>query len=145
MKDWSTDPRPGYLVNRASRLYRNYSHSRLTSIGLAEGQVPVIMSLSDGLAENQRNLARAAGVEQPTMAQTLARMERDGLIERSPDPEDGRSSLVRLTPLAKASFPTVLRTLESANEQALLGFSDDEIQSFTGLLKRVISNLEKED
>jgi DNA-binding MarR family transcriptional regulator len=45
------------------------------------------------------------GIEQPTMAFTLRRMERDGIIERSPDPEHGRKSLVKLTARA-ARDPT---------------------------------------
>lgn len=31
------------------------------------------------------------------MAQLIARMERDGIVRREPDPRDGRSSLVFLT------------------------------------------------
>ncbi|MFD1532387.1 winged helix DNA-binding protein [Pseudonocardia aurantiaca] len=37
------------------------------------------------------------------MASTLARMERDGLVERVPDPHDRRRSLVHLTPRAARS------------------------------------------
>jgi DNA-binding MarR family transcriptional regulator len=35
------------------------------------------------------------------MAQMLTRMERDGLIERTPDPADGRSSHIALTKVAQ--------------------------------------------
>ena len=45
----------------------------------------------------QAELLDLIGIEQPTMAFTLRRMERDGIIERSPDPEHGRKSLVKLT------------------------------------------------
>lgn len=144
MKDWSTDPRPGYLVNRASRLFRNFSNGRLKEMGLGDGQVPVLMTLSDGEPATQKELAKKAGVEQPTMAQMLARMERDDLIERWADPEDGRSSLVQLTRQAMDHIPAVIMTLQAANEVALRGFSEAESRQLTELLGRAVANLEAE-
>lgn len=77
------------------------------------------------------------------MAQMLARMERDGLIERTPDPHDGRSSLVTLTTTAKRRLPKATTTLFQGNHEALDGFSDEEAAQFIGMLKRVIGNLDK--
>jgi DNA-binding MarR family transcriptional regulator len=37
-------------------------------------------------------------VSQPAITQLVARLERDGLVERRPDPRDGRAVLVRATP-----------------------------------------------
>jgi DNA-binding MarR family transcriptional regulator len=39
-------------------------------------------------------LARLERVQRPTVTRTLGCLEREGLIERTPDPADGRSSLV---------------------------------------------------
>jgi DNA-binding MarR family transcriptional regulator len=41
-------------------------------------------------------LADLERVKRPTVTRTLGCLERDGLIERAPDPEDGRSSLVAI-------------------------------------------------
>jgi DNA-binding MarR family transcriptional regulator len=43
------------------------------------------------------DLANAEGVRPQSMAQTVGDLEADGLIERRPDPEDGRRALVELT------------------------------------------------
>jgi DNA-binding MarR family transcriptional regulator len=45
----------------------------------------------------QAELSRLIGIEQPTMAITLRRMERDGLIQRKPDTDHGRRSHVKLS------------------------------------------------
>ncbi|MCR6482836.1 MarR family transcriptional regulator [Amycolatopsis sp. OK19-0408] len=42
-------------------------------------------------------LATAEGVSQPSMSQLVQRLERQGLVTRISDPEDGRASLVALT------------------------------------------------
>jgi DNA-binding MarR family transcriptional regulator len=41
-------------------------------------------------------LARIEAVKRPTVTRTLGCLERDGLVDRTPDPADGRSSLVAL-------------------------------------------------
>jgi DNA-binding MarR family transcriptional regulator len=41
-------------------------------------------------------LARIEAVKRPTVTRTLGCLEREGLVERTPDPADGRSSLVAL-------------------------------------------------
>jgi DNA-binding MarR family transcriptional regulator len=45
--------------------------------------------LSDLLATEQ--------IKQPALTSAVAKLERDGLIERRPDPSDGRASLLSLT------------------------------------------------
>ncbi|WP_369264759.1 MarR family winged helix-turn-helix transcriptional regulator [Streptomyces sp. R35] len=37
-------------------------------------------------------------ITQPAITQLVSRLEREGLVERQPDPEDGRAVLVRVTP-----------------------------------------------
>lgn len=41
-------------------------------------------------------LAEIEGVKRPTMTRTLSFLEGEGLIERTPDPADGRSSLIAI-------------------------------------------------
>jgi DNA-binding MarR family transcriptional regulator len=50
---------------------------------------------------------------------TMVRLlERDGLVERRPDPEDGRAALVFLTPRARAFEPIAEATLRDLARQA---------------------------
>ena len=87
------------MTNRAARLFVRALDRRL--LNGSAGQMPVFLALMDGNAYTQTELARIAAVEQPTMANTLARMERDGLIARTPDPADRRSSLVSLNKVGR--------------------------------------------
>ena len=84
---------PGHLISLAARGFARLSEARLKPLGFGVGYLPVLVALKNGRAETQRHLARFAKIEQPSMAQMLVRMERDGLIRRAPDPADGRSSL----------------------------------------------------
>lgn len=133
---------PGHLISLAARGFSRLSESRLKPLGFGIGQLPVLIALQDGTASTQRDLAKFARVEQPPMAQMLARMERDGLIERRPDPVDGRSSRVVITKIAKKRMPEAINILLQGNSEAMTGFTSAEKQQLTDLLVRLISNLE---
>lgn len=71
----------------------------------------------------------------------LARMERDGLIQREPDPADGRSSLISLSESATALLGPARDILFQGNREALAGFEQGEIDQLVSLLGRVIANV----
>jgi MarR family transcriptional regulator, transcriptional regulator for hemolysin len=103
----------------------------------------VLVALRDGGASTQRDLARFAKIEQPPMAQMLVRMERDGLIRRTPDPADGRSSRITLTKAAEARLPDATTTLLKGNREVLRDFTDEEVELLVDLLTRLIANLDR--
>ena len=134
---------PGHLISLAARGFARLSEARLKPRGFGVGHLPVLVALQHGEASTQRDLARFAKVEQPPMAQMLARMERDGLILRTPDPADGRSSRVSLTDLAQARLPDAIVALREGNAEALDGFTAAEATQFVDMLRRVITNLDR--
>lgn len=142
MKRDSDPPPPGYLLNRAWRLLSRLTDARPKECGVMSGRVPILACLNHNPPMTQSALARAILIEQPTMAATLARMERDGLIERHAGPADGRSSLIRLTPAAVAKFPAVRAVLARGHEEMQAGFSPAERAAPLDLLGRVVANVE---
>ncbi len=135
---------PGHYINRIARLSTRWTEPRLQELGLAVAQVPVFGSLKHYGPLSQKDLANLLHVEQPTMAQLLARMERDGLIQRTPDPNDGRSSLISLTPSAIKRSGPARDVLIEGRRIALRGFSERDTSTLTRLLKRIVQNLEEE-
>ena len=143
IEKWDVLSTPGHLVSLAARGFARLSEARLRPLGFGVGHLPVLIALRDGRADTQRDLARFARIEQPPMAQMLARMERDGLIRRTPDPEDGRSSRVALTETALSRLPDAVVALYQGNRDALDGFSDAEVAQLVSLLGRLIANLDR--
>ncbi len=134
---------PGHLVSLAARNFARLSEARLKPLGFAPGHLPVLVALRDDHADTQRDLARFAKIEQPPMAQMLNRMERDGLIDRKPDPKDGRSQMISLTPMALERMPIAIDALMEGNREALSGLTDEQKAVFTGLLVHIIANLDQ--
>ena len=134
---------PGHLISLAARGFARLSESRLKPLGFGVGQLPVLVALQNGSASTQGELARFAKIGQPPMAQMLARMERDGLIERTRDPADGRSSHIVLTKAAQERMPEAITTLLQGNSEAMNGFTQEESLQLINLLTRLIENLDK--
>ena len=134
---------PGHLISLAARGFARLSEARLKPLGFGVGHLPVLVALRDGGASTQRDLARFARIEQPPMAQMLARMERDGLIQRTPDPADGRSSRITLTKVAEARLPDAVAVLLRGNREVLRDFTDEEAGLLVALLTRLIASLDR--
>ncbi len=140
--EWDPKAHPGHYFSRISRALTRIGDQRFQELGFATAQLPVLTALKDGACRSQTELARLAKVEQPSMAQLLARMERDGLIRREPDPADRRSSLVSLTEVAEARLPAGRAILRQANREMTEGLTKAEVGTLVDLLRRVLTNVE---
>lgn len=131
----------GYLANHMARLFAHGLQDRIQPLGLTTGQFPALLELwaEDGLT--QRELVERIDIEQATMANTLARMERDGLVTRRRHPSDARAQQVWLTEKAKALEVPATRAAMEQNAVALDGLTDAEKADFLDLMRRVIGNM----
>jgi len=137
---------PHNPLRRMGFIHRDYWRvvdGPLRDFGFAMGQLPVLMALKNGESLAQAELARLARVEQPSMAQLLNRMERDGLIVRVDDPRDRRSRLVSLAVGVIERMQAARTMMDAVGQEALDGFSDEEIERLDDMLKRVAANLER--
>ena len=133
----------GNLTGRASRLYGKVIDRRLAVLGVSSGQLPVFFALGDGGAMSQKALVEQATIEQSTMAATLTRMVRDGLVQRGPDPKDGRGALFSLTPEALAKIPEIAATGMATNAEAMEGLTPEQAEAYRQTLRTIIANLER--
>ncbi|WP_051111795.1 MarR family winged helix-turn-helix transcriptional regulator [Sciscionella marina] len=133
----------GYEVNHAARLLANALRERIESLGVVPGQFAQLLALyeTDGLTQAQ--LCERVEIEQPTMANTLARMQRDGLITRVPDPQDRRRSLVMLTSRARDLEPDLVAAAREVIALATQGLTDQQVETFMTTIATVIANLDK--
>lgn len=130
------------MTNWAARLFARAIDRNLRDIGVTSGMLPVFFALGEGAWLSQKALTKSAGIEQPTMAATLLRMERDGLIERRADPEDRRSRLIGLTPDAMEKAVRVRQAVGAVNGLALETFTDAERAHYLALLEKIVSSLQ---
>ncbi len=90
------------------------------------------------------DLGRRAGLEPSTMTGLLDRMERDGLVERRPDPADRRVLKIFLTATGAGIRETVTGIVDSTLVGLLSGVDADEIDTLKDLLRKVLVNVREE-
>jgi DNA-binding MarR family transcriptional regulator len=83
-------------------------------------------------------LAAESGVSQPSMTELVGRLERDGLVTRLSDPQDGRATLVDITASGRAQRSQLRRTTHDRVVE-LLEILPAEDQATLSLAMRVAS------
>jgi DNA-binding MarR family transcriptional regulator len=140
---WQPEASVSYWVNRLSRALLLDFNERLQPLGFAMSHMPVIGALVGGGARSPTELALAARVEPPSMAETLARMERDGIIERTTNPDDRRSSLVTLTRRSRSRLDKARAALIDGEREAVGDLDATERRQLRTLLERVVRTVEQ--
>ena len=74
----------------------------LAGLGLHPGHELLLMHLWDTGPQRQSDLAAEFDTDSASMTRTVKRLERAGFVRRSPDPHDGRATLVESTPAGTA-------------------------------------------
>lgn len=96
----------GRLLSAAARSVERDWDERLRAIGLPHAALIAVDILIRTGPTGADTIARTARVQPQTMSRTLERMERDGLVERTPHPDDRRRRLVTVTDRGRRAWET---------------------------------------
>jgi DNA-binding MarR family transcriptional regulator len=131
------------LINLAARLTNKAARIRMGTIGAWPGQIPLFLWLleEDGLI--QKDLVERSNMEQSTVAEHLDRMERDGFIYRKQGKDDKRKYRFYLTDKARLASRDLIRSLETGARTFTKGIEEDELATFTRVIRQIIANLDE--
>jgi MarR family transcriptional regulator, transcriptional regulator for hemolysin len=134
-------PPIGLLLAATSKSVGRAFNDALAAQG---GSIPIWLILNALKGERRRSqleLARAVGIEGPTMTRHLDGLERAGLVERQRDPVDRRAVQVQLTRAGHALHGRLLKAVISFNQQLRTGLSSDDLQTLRRVLGRLRENV----
>jgi DNA-binding MarR family transcriptional regulator len=115
-----------HAVLRTSRALRQEA---VGESGLSPTQLSALVSIYREGPLTPSELAAVERVKRPTMTRTLACLEREGLIERTPDPADGRSSLVALNDAGQDALAVQRRRKSAYLARRLRKLDPDEVET----------------
>ena len=132
----------GYQVNHLARLLAHALGAQIAPLGVVPGQFAQLLALYEEDDLTQRELVERVRVEQATMANTLQRMQRDGLVRCVADPTDRRRTRVQLTQHARALEGDLVTAARAVNATATRGLSEQEVADYLRITATLIRNLE---
>lgn len=132
-----------YLAGQLAKGFARSLQKRALSLGFSPGQFPVLLELwqQDGLTQKQ--LLDKLEVEQATLANTLSRMERDGLIARAPHPTDKRAQVITLTELGRDLEEKAVQAAAEADTALFDGFRQFERELMIEYMRRIVEGSRK--
>lgn len=132
----------GFLLKDVSRLYsRNFErHAIELNLTLAQCKVLSYLQRNEGIS--QVRLAYLTDTDPMTLVRILDRMERDGLIERRPDPADRRARRLFLHASALPVLEEIWRVSDRARAETLSGLSAVDRAQLVKLMQRIQSNVD---
>jgi MarR family transcriptional regulator, transcriptional regulator for hemolysin len=108
------------------------------------GSIPIwliLNALKNEPRRTQLELARAVGIEGPTMTRHLDGLEQAGLVERRRDSVDRRAVQVQLTRAGHTLHGRLLKAVIAFNRQLRTGLSSDDADTLRRLLGQLQENV----
>jgi DNA-binding MarR family transcriptional regulator len=128
-------------ISRLARLLRHRIDGQLTSFGLTGVQLGLLNRLARAEGLVQAELGRRVAIEPATLTGILQRLEREGWVRRSCDPENRRLQRVWLTEKALDDLPALQRVQARHRKRVLAGFAPEDLAQLEALLDRIEGNL----
>ena len=131
----------GFLLAKASQRFNEVLAERFADRGFPElrasyGSVLVPLFERDGLRLGE--LAAAARLSKQAMTGLVKRCEADGLVQRGPDPTDGRAFNVRLTARGRAVGEIAAQVLDEIDEELARSLGDRDRDALVRALRGVM-------
>jgi DNA-binding MarR family transcriptional regulator len=144
-ENWPTDL-TGWLVSYCSKLLREGLTMRFAKAGynVSPEQWSIVVQLwqQDGLP--QQVLAERFHRSKVAAFHLISKLEGQGLVVRRPNPKDGRSNLIRLTPEGRAMVAKLIPAAQGNLDQALAGVSDADLKTAKWVLYKIANNMTDE-
>lgn len=130
---------------RALEWYRHYvTHRALKNSDVYFGQPPVLDYLAEHGASTQSDLVRALNVSPASVAVSVRRMQKSGLLTKTADETDLRCNRISLTEKGREQRDYIHACFDQIDEKLFAGFTKAELDALGGYLDRLCRNISED-
>jgi DNA-binding MarR family transcriptional regulator len=135
------------LTASVSQLVRTGRHVSSRAATHLNGDLPsfawaLLVPLERDGDQRCSTLAARAEVDISVASRQLAALERSGLVDRRPDPQDGRAQLLRLTPKGADALASARALRSEWALSSLAGWDEQEARLLSDLIDRLVADLQ---
>jgi DNA-binding MarR family transcriptional regulator len=87
-------------------------------------------------------LAASTNLDTSTVSRHVAQLERSALVERTPDPDDGRAQRIALSDAGRARLENAFRSRRALLGRALQSWEPDDVAQLDRLLGRFVHDID---
>ena len=133
-----------WLLRVFDRMHHTYLKSALEKQGLKVTHPYILVALHKikGMKASQKELGDAIGISPPTVAISVKRMEKAGLLCKISDEKDLRRNVITLTKKGVEYIEECLSIFDKTDRSVFDGFSELEREQLKRFYLRMIKNLE---
>ncbi|MBQ9057620.1 MAG: MarR family transcriptional regulator [Atopobiaceae bacterium] len=137
LEDWPREKRILWNLASCGR-FLHFNH------GGRGGQVPILIRLEKEGPKSQRELQEYFGVSSAALSETLSRLETEGLITRTPDPNDRRKLNIEITADGSDRATQTIQERNAFEHEVLSCLNTEETVQLDGILSKLVSHWRKE-
>lgn len=132
----------GSDLSRLVRIWRALIDDRLKPLALTQTHWVTLHNIHQLPPEqSQIQLAKAIGIEQPSLVRTLDQIEEKGLISRHTCANDRRAKRIKLTEKAEPIIDEMERVIAKTRREILAGITPQEESLLINLIARLEQNI----
>lgn len=135
-----------YIQNWFMRIWKQYTdmnYKKMMAFGLHPGQLHVLKVTGENEGISQKEIAGMLHIKPPTVAVTMKRMEKSGLIYRVENESDLRVSRVYLSDKGKEIFGKTETAVRENEKIILQGFSEEDLVQLDSFFERMLENMHR--
>lgn len=127
----------------AARRWRALLDEHLRQIGQSTARLEAMAAIINSATPSaQVDIARRLRIEGPTMTRMLDTLEKDGLVQRLPDPNDRRSKQLRVTPAGEEALEEIFAISDVLRARLLAEVPGGRIDEANDFLRMLIERLD---
>ena len=133
----------GYMLKLLRNSLDRLVDSEMEEHDLTGVQWGPLLMIHAGLGDTAAEIARIACVDTGAVTRMLDRLEKKGLLQRSPCPNDRRVTRLELTPEGERLCREIPFGLARVSNHLLRDFTPEEFDVLQGFLRRMLANVER--
>ena len=133
-----------FKIRTLSHLHRKKMDDFVTEADLHFGQLPILGVLSELGTASQKEIAQRLHVSAPSIANSVKRMEKKGLLTCEVKEDDRRHHVLKLTDKGKEIKQTCFEYFQATDAMICDNISEEDLQVFEKVMVMMINNLKKE-
>ncbi len=130
----------GMQIFMINVLRRNLVQKKTSGFDLRHGQLPLLEAAMCHPDCTQQELADALRVTPASIAQSVARLERAGFIQKRVDPHNKRCNRLNATDAGRQAAMLYRRSFDEVNDFTFAGLTQDQLEQLSALFGIMLKN-----